>query len=266
VAEVCVAANSGSRCGCFGFISKLCRNGGVRRRLATETFTGIFGTNAFTYHFPDGTEGGDGLDRDGLVTPQGTQDIGSGSSFTATFVFDLSKGLHFGQFGAAGGPNYFPNSTSPFVSLTISTDFDPAYTITGASSSAITSANPFDTLINVARETQHLPCPVVCSTEQIHFDIRAFLTGVPGVPTLTSENDAFTYIVKPLDEPSAFVTDGFERVDFTVRDVTYSETAVPESSTWGMMILGFAGISFLVYRRKEKPVTMAACSTIIGLI
>jgi hypothetical protein len=29
--------------------------------------------------------------------------------------------------------------------------------------------------------------------------------------------------------------------------------AVPEPSTWAMMILGFAGIGFMAYRRKSKP-------------
>jgi hypothetical protein len=28
--------------------------------------------------------------------------------------------------------------------------------------------------------------------------------------------------------------------------------AVPEPSTWAMMILGFAGIGFMVYRRKSE--------------
>jgi hypothetical protein len=34
--------------------------------------------------------------------------------------------------------------------------------------------------------------------------------------------------------------------------------AVPEPSTWAMMILGFAGIGFMAYRRKAKPALMAA--------
>jgi hypothetical protein len=34
--------------------------------------------------------------------------------------------------------------------------------------------------------------------------------------------------------------------------------AVPEPSTWAMMILGFAGVGFLAYRRKSKPALMAA--------
>jgi hypothetical protein len=34
--------------------------------------------------------------------------------------------------------------------------------------------------------------------------------------------------------------------------------AVPEPSTWAMMILGFAGVSVMAYRRKTKPSLMVA--------
>ncbi len=34
--------------------------------------------------------------------------------------------------------------------------------------------------------------------------------------------------------------------------------AVPEPSTWAMMLLGFAGIGFVAYRRKSKPALIAA--------
>jgi hypothetical protein len=34
--------------------------------------------------------------------------------------------------------------------------------------------------------------------------------------------------------------------------------AVPEPSTWAMMILGFAGLGFMAYRRNSKPALMAA--------
>jgi hypothetical protein len=34
--------------------------------------------------------------------------------------------------------------------------------------------------------------------------------------------------------------------------------AVPEPSTWAMMILGFAGVGFMAYRRKSKGALMAA--------
>jgi hypothetical protein len=34
--------------------------------------------------------------------------------------------------------------------------------------------------------------------------------------------------------------------------------AVPEPSTWAMMLLGFAGVGFMAYRRKSKPALLAA--------
>jgi hypothetical protein len=35
-------------------------------------------------------------------------------------------------------------------------------------------------------------------------------------------------------------------------------SAVPEPSTWAMLLLGFAGIGVMAYRRKAKPALMAA--------
>ena len=40
--------------------------------------------------------------------------------------------------------------------------------------------------------------------------------------------------------------------------LTATITAVPEPSTWAMLILGFAGIGFMAYRRKSSPALMAA--------
>jgi hypothetical protein len=39
---------------------------------------------------------------------------------------------------------------------------------------------------------------------------------------------------------------------------TLAVSAVPEPSTWAMMLLGFGGIGFMAYRRKAKPALMAA--------
>jgi hypothetical protein len=40
--------------------------------------------------------------------------------------------------------------------------------------------------------------------------------------------------------------------------VNFTISAVPEPSTWAMMILGFAGVGFMAYRRKSKPMLTAA--------
>ena len=39
---------------------------------------------------------------------------------------------------------------------------------------------------------------------------------------------------------------------------TFVVAGVPEPSTWAMLLLGFAGLGFMAYRRKSKPALMAA--------
>nr|WP_202975752.1 PEPxxWA-CTERM sorting domain-containing protein [Bradyrhizobium algeriense] len=47
--------------------------------------------------------------------------------------------------------------------------------------------------------------------------------------------------------------------DFSFRTfVDPTVSAVPEPSTWAMMILGFAGVGFMAYRRKSKSALIAA--------
>ena len=41
--------------------------------------------------------------------------------------------------------------------------------------------------------------------------------------------------------------------DFDDLVIKFRVTAVPETSTWAMMLLGFAGVGFFAYRRKSKP-------------
>jgi hypothetical protein len=46
--------------------------------------------------------------------------------------------------------------------------------------------------------------------------------------------------------------------DYSVTEGFVGATpSVPEPSTWAMMILGFAGVGFLAYRRKSEPALMA---------
>jgi PEP-CTERM motif len=52
------------------------------------------------------------------------------------------------------------------------------------------------------------------------------------------------------------VTDLQEHLFITLPDGL--TLGVPEPSTWAMLLLGFAGIGFMAYRRKSKPALMAA--------
>jgi sugar lactone lactonase YvrE len=47
----------------------------------------------------------------------------------------------------------------------------------------------------------------------------------------------------------------YENWTFASQDI---QGGIPEPSTWAMMILGFAGVGFMAYRRKSKPALMAA--------
>jgi hypothetical protein len=59
-----------------------------------------------------------------------------------------------------------------------------------------------------------------------------------------------------INEGTSFGNVGESRGFETFVDTSVSPP-VPEQSTWAMMILGFAGISFMAYRRKSKPASIA---------
>jgi PEP-CTERM motif len=51
-------------------------------------------------------------------------------------------------------------------------------------------------------------------------------------------------------------TEPFIAVEYDF-ETTGPVSAVPEPSTWAMMLLGFAGIGLMAYRRTSKPALMA---------
>jgi hypothetical protein len=96
-------------------------------------------------------------------------------------------------------------------------------------------------------------------------------SGPLALPFSGNLNFNFTYATAGLYQPSYFVQESVFEVAVTGFDAppgqelsgdvsfgTVQVTAVPEPSTWAMMILGFAGIGFMAYRRKSKPALMAA--------
>jgi PEP-CTERM motif len=72
-------------------------------------------------------------------------------------------------------------------------------------------------------------------------DAKSFVIG-------DAANDVFASV-----DPTLSVPQGFS--------VSFSDgigSAVPEPSTWAMMILGFLGVGFLAYRRKQTGAGFAA--------
>ena len=54
---------------------------------------------------------------------------------------------------------------------------------------------------------------------------------------------------------------GLPEFDFFIDNIHFNEPlvlGVPEPSTWAMMILGFAGVGFMAYRRSRKSTMLAA--------
>jgi hypothetical protein len=79
-----------------------------------------------------------------------------------------------------------------------------------------------------------------------------------------SENLGFDWLGGPINfNPNASGIYTFDLKllsadDRQLGDVSIQVNAVPEPSTWAMLILGFAGIGFMAYRRKSRPAMLAA--------
>jgi hypothetical protein len=99
---------------------------------------------------------------------------------------------------------------------------------------------------------------VASITYTVDYSVTQQVAGGAETVTLTGESfafDGFTFTFQPFSTTfaplpdvngPAFIGQLFASITPTV------ETAVPEPSTWAMMILGFAGIGFMAYRRKQN--------------
>jgi len=64
----------------------------------------------------------------------------------------------------------------------------------------------------------------------------------------------FTDFGKSIASVTYNATDDIVALD----DVRYASSAIPEASTWAMMLIGFAGLGFAGYRKSRKVVSIAA--------
>jgi hypothetical protein len=72
--------------------------------------------------------------------------------------------------------------------------------------------------------------------------------------------DIVEILVTPLFQGDFIGNDAGSFIRYVSTEVTLVASAVPEPSTWAMMILGFAGIGFMAYRRSRKS-TLAFTAT-----
>ena len=163
----------------------------------------------------------------------------SGCTGTATGVLTLTNAFMFGRPGSAG-----PNS-----------NFNPGITTSNFISFQYTSSD-FDVLVTDPVQ----PFGVSGALDQ-NGSLRANEFFIEGSPSSGKTNIDF--------ELQDIGTGQFVFANFVpslTEDVVIGgsfgpavvTTAVPEPSTWAMMLLGFAGIGFVTYRRHSKSALLAA--------
>jgi hypothetical protein len=79
----------------------------------------------------------------------------------------------------------------------------------------------------------------------------AFITANGGTPA-----SAFDALLAGLNADEAYLN--IHTVNFPGGEIRGFLHAVPEPSTWAMMILGFAGIGFVAYRKRKKGFALTA--------
>jgi hypothetical protein len=98
------------------------------------------------------------------------------------------------------------------------------------------------------------------------YNLQLILDNTPSGGPLyqNSENLGFAFLGGPINfNPNAsglytFDLKLFGEDNQQLGDVSIQVNAIPEPSTWAMLILGFAGIGFMAYRRKSQPAALAA--------
>jgi len=87
-----------------------------------------------------------------------------------------------------------------------------------------------------------------------------FVNMIVSVGASSQGYDAEPAIAKALVDPiiTLDTTSPGYSIDYSAGITQGIAGAVPEPSTWAMLLLGFAGLGFMAYRRKSKPALMAA--------
>jgi hypothetical protein len=167
------------------------------------------------------------------------------AAFTATYVFDTSNvgpGFGPGSQDIYGGSAYpLPN---PLISAALVIN-GHTFSSNGSSSSELMVRNfaAFDAYTFVG------------DTSNRFFYTSIFSTNA-NAPSPSSVNSPFSYSFQGGDLNSGFFVFDGELLNLSSTTVTLA-AAAPEPSTWAMMILGFASIGFMAYRRKSAALNAA---------
>ena len=217
----------------------------VQQAAAYFTMTGnVASANALYV-----VEGGGNDARAALTTIAGCQSLACvGATVAATAAsFAANIGTILTEL-KAGGAQHIIVWDTPNLGLS------PA--VTAANASGIASS--LATQMNVA-----LSAELTKFTGVSIFDIYGLGTSIAANPSaygFLNVTDACGDAINACDPSTAEYWDGIHPTAFahSVIADAFITQAVPEPSTWAMMIIGFAGLGFMAYQRKSKPALMAA--------
>jgi hypothetical protein len=170
----------------------------------------------------------------------------NGDSYVAKFVFDTSLGsgnfsnipggitLNGGALSATVTVNGHTVGTG--VGPSSSLNFDPTNFLNDAAQ--VTDFTPKGGNTNFTLAENFFPDPTI---------------SLSGIFNATSPNP----VPPQLDGLSCCSVDIVASDTITSVTITDIPNAVPEPSTWAMMLIGFAGIGFMAYRRSRKAIAPA---------
>lgn len=192
--------------------------------------------------------------------------VSVGDQFTATYVFDTNRGQ---EYDTTGSFTLQPSAgnLSPVTSASLSING----VLVQLNGGGYGELGLYNSDTSILKFGTHAAAGSAAHDTYLDMGVQSSPSAggqlnpnqVPFPTSLTSE---FSYTTDPywdyrsgqLQEPG----NGPNLINFTINAVTLrvegNVAAVPEPSTWAMMILGFCGVGFMAYRRKQVGSASAA--------
>ena len=199
-------------------------SGAASAEIVTATFTG---TVNLVFN-PDG----------------GLPPAADGDTFVATYVFNLDNATS-SNIGDTGGFSAGPYGA--FATVTVSINGTPAGSLPAFTTGELTG------------ETQVFETGSVIDADVgglgVNFDSN--ITGTDFAWNLTSPASGFSYMPTAADQTLIQLhNNGSDLIEADISDVEITVAspppAVPEPSTWAMMLVGFAAMGFAGYRARKR--------------
>ena len=214
----------------------------VATAIAVSLFSAV-GANASPIEYIFTGTGATGSYGQTLVPGSSPPSYTGGTSFTSYTidVFADTSGIN------GAGTGFVTNfGSATFTSGGFSANFVPQIRV----DSVYDPTSPPNTAAANVAFGQAQPSPVFFVAEALFnptfqgYDLTPLSPAVGGSPNFQSQT---------------FSTDAGFITFLSTASLTFQAiSGVPEPSTWAMMLLGFAGVGFMAYRRKSKPALMAA--------